>query len=836
MGRLALDQHHGVQGVQGQSDPLEPFLAFRGLERLEPEAVMLVALLHPGLRGPAQTAIPVDQGDELVRVLPHIRGEPLSMEKSVGARGFRCKSTLEAKAKTGQHLGEMDKPPYMPCSASSQPDRRASDTVPFKGLWALFAVAIVLLATLSGGVSQPDQGDLPGGALVLPTHGDVAMPYESIIDVTVCYVDMDGSEHYNGEDSVVLVPRNDCSGTSQNNDVRLADWADRSAGTRLGSGADRGVTLSSLNPEPRFYYHNQDSNNRLTPGDTVYLSMHNADQAQIRTADVRITSNADHPVGSRVLATDSDHGRSVISLGTAQEALRHVDVLDTDSFTNRDFLYLTADTDREVAGQGDVRIFSPDADLAFGAFIGAGDPEPQDTIRNVNRYVCTVDGSETGIYDPGDPLFLSLGTQCTGTVQPQDIRITNTTHGAAGSRVQHDDADAGASYGVLPEARVAYIDGNGDNRISRGDIVVLRTTAAAENALEAGDVLLSPTNRGAGETLLEGDSLIGTATRDLGRFDNILFFKPSSGTTAIGDHDPFYISPEGATGRTLDPLDIRLVLAGELSFGGPAGLETGEINTPLTRDTTTACSTTSIPSDYTAGDPVYLRLDGSCPARVQEGLLRLVPVDEHSTLSIVRSGDSDMGRTLVTAHSTPQLRYFTVGESSWGYSTRLYLNIVDPGENRIQVGDIRLTAAGDDLPPGQAVLGSNSDRQVTDLTTLGPLADYAGYIDMDRSNNFGAGDHAYIAPTQTHDHVTPLTVRLTGLPDPFEPLTVAEPADPTTTDPDADGESPDPGETGTNGTDTSPDDPDEEDTPGPGIVLLLLAFGSVVVWRRTRKR
>lgn len=701
-------------------------------------------------------------------------------------------------------------------------------------IWSLLLVAALLLVSLPT-VSSQGQSPTAGGTLVRPIDGDAAMPYEDSSELSICYVDLDGSDHFNQEDSVVLTAQSSCNGNSRFNDIRLADWADRSAGERLGSGGDRGSQLKSSTPEPRFYHLDVGNTNRVAPDDTIYLRLGSTEQEIVRSGDIRITPNGEKGAGSRVLAGDSDHGRGTRLIGTASEHLRHADLLDTDTFTSHDAVYLSAVSDRTVARYGDVRIYSPEQGLESGKILGPGDPEPQSTVRNLQRYLCTVDESGTGIYNPGDPLYFSIHTHCSGDVEINDLRLSNSTHGPAGSRVQEKDADHGAGYGILPDARVAYIDKNDDGRLSRGDVAVLRITSPQEDTLQAGDLLLTPTNRGAGALLSDNDPLIGTPTRDLGPFEDRVVFTPSSGDTNIGDNDTIYLSPEASTGNGLNPEDVRLTPAGNLPFGGPAGLETGEILSRLQRSSSAVCTTTLIGDDYVAGDPVYLRMNGECPNSVSNGLVRLVPVDDHPAYSIVQTGDGDRGRELFSTVDTSRLRYLSVGESSWGYSTWLYLNIVSPNDEGIQIGDIRLTDAGEGQLAGRAVLGSDTDRTIQGFNLLGDLTDYTGYIDITDSGGFSTRDHAYIVPDFDHEYVTPLSVRLTPLPAAFTPPEVAEPAESPTTTP-----TPSPEPTASS-TDDAMDDPDDDnaegvDTPAPAAILfVLVTLAALAHWTRKRR-
>jgi hypothetical protein len=695
-------------------------------------------------------------------------------------------------------------------------------------------ILVLGLFIASGFTATPAfaQASAPAGGVILAgTDPDVAMPYRAPPAIAVCYVDMDASGHFNIGDSAILTFQASCTGNSQNRDIRLNSWEGYPAGDLLRNAPDRGAELAEIMPEPRFYFFDADESGSLSPGDTIYLRMHNPDQDRVGISDIRVTALDDHAAGTQVRSNDEDVGRALLPLGVASERLRYVDVLGTDSFTSHDHVFLSTDTARDAAEHGDVRIWSGGTNLQYGTFLGPGAPDATGIIRKLERPVCVQNPDGTAIYRPGVALYLSPMSECTGGVRSGDIRLSTSNYGAAGTRVLQGDGDIGQTYMAFEGGRVRYLDVDNSGVYGRGDLVFVNLVAPNQAVVRAGDLLLTPTDRGAGVILGEDDELVGQGNlRDLWMFRDMVVHHPASAGAGVTAGDAFYLSTTGTGGHALPIDSLRLVASEGHPFGGPVGIETGELSGALRRGNVNVCSTTSIPGEYLPGDPVYLRLTGPCPAVVQAGLLRLVSVDDHPAFTVVRPGDSDVARAVVAPGTTPQFRYLSVGEATWSHTGRLYLNLVSPDEARVRPGDIRLTTAGEGLLPGRAVVSADADSSLQ-LFDLGPPNDHIGYVDADRDEQFGPADAAYFVPTSTHTYVTPLSVRLTHLSAPFSAPDVSDPTQPPGQGGTLPGTSPAPPATDMDSRDAT----DSPTTPGPAVAFVLVGLAATAVWwRRTR--
>lgn len=705
-------------------------------------------------------------------------------------------------------------------------------------------VLFVAMSLTAGGALSSVTADesnikefLPAGKIVEPDDPDAAHQFSSP-PVSICFLDLDGTNSYSTEDSVIVAFQNTCTGSSSGGDLRITNLEGHEAGQRLtGTSPDRGVERMATSPDPQFWYYDVAGNNRISPEDTVYLKLRDADQGTTRATDIRITPFGDFPAGSKVSVGDQDYNRGLTSIGIAVDHIRVVDLLQTTDFRLEDLVYLTKDAQRDFSGVGDVRLYTANSNLDFGTILGHDSPDSKGLIRTFERPLCFVDQNNSGTYTLGNPVYFAFAQNCGSNVSPGDIRFSGTSEYPAGSRVNAGDADQGPGYTAYDQARIGYLDLDGTGSLTPGNPVVLNLVSPGGNQVNAGDILLTPTELGAGQVLLDDHVYIGTHLQNLGLFRDNLAFIAQETATSPSRADPIYVAPGAQNDQGLRPGDVRLVSIGVLPFGGPVEYATGEILPSLTQGNANLCSFEAIPDQYDPQNPgVYLRLDGSCPSQVQPGLIRLLPFGTHDAFTMVRGGDRDLGASLASPTTTIEFKYFDADSNGrWSKGDTLYLDIRNPGDNGVGVGDIRLTPFGD-LSGGSTVQGADQDIGMP-LTVLGTVIELAGYVDGDQSNDFGVHDIVYVTPNANQNYVSALSVRLMQISAPFEvPKPIDPDPDPVDPDPVDSDPGPQPVDPDPTIVDPDPDEGDNEfDTPAPAIGIVLV-FLAVFVFKMRKRR
>lgn len=689
-----------------------------------------------------------------------------------------------------------------------------------------FALVVLLLTVSLTATAQQDE--YPAGELLNQESPDALLPLASLSETALCFIDETDTGGYTTEEPVILTTSGTCSGNATRDDVRLSGQG--VAGERIGTDYLAGQALSAPESAASFSYHDTDASGALSPADTVYVKMRQVDEATVSSTDVRITSYAEQPAGSTVHHGDPDEGLTLKSLGTPKAQVRYVDLEGDGNFTRDDLLYLPLDPKKETLSAGDVRLLSAGPQKPYGSTLEHGLQEAVATITKIERPLCYVDRDASGGRAPAEPLYLSRGTQCSGPAQVHDVLLSRSADAEAGHRVQESDGDHEAELSGLPEARLVYVDLDNSSTRTQGDLFLVQIDDPETEAVQAYDLLLTPTRRGAGAVLAPDDELVGQPVVDLGLFKDAVAYTKNGAGSEPGPSDPFYLSPDGKAGDSLSPADLRLTPLGEHPSGGPVGLETGEIVPTITRKSAGVCSPSTIPEDYSRGDAVYLRADGTCPSTVQPGLLRLVAVGDHDALTRVEAGDGDINESLVAAPSTLNWKYHDADDNDViNAGDTLYLDLVDPDDDEVKTGDLRVTRLGS-LAAGEAVYAGDNDFG-NPLTLLGPVNKHTVYIQAEGEK------FAYITQDATATEILISDVRLTALPAVFTAPAADVYVEPPAKEQEAQADPDDSPQAGHDDPDNEPEgDDQEEDVPAPMLAGVLAILGVLAVIVRSSRR
>lgn len=682
----------------------------------------------------------------------------------------------------------------------------------------------------------------PAGVVLDASSPDVAVEVRTMNAVQVCYIDDNGNGRYGVGEPVILRTRGSCSDTSSGSDLRLANWGGLEAGRRLGNAADAGVQLSNPSRTISFYYFDADGDGRMDHGDTVYVNIAVPENNFVDVGDIRLSPFGDRPAGEPVRGGDPDLSSGLTLLGTPSEAIGHVDMDGDNVYGSQDILYLNSDEGgNELVEFGDLRLQRVDDDRPFGSFVRLGDADGAALMTDIVRRPCYTDEDASGSYTEGDHLYLDLDARCTGALGAGDVRLSASDLGGAGSRIAAGDPDDGRNSKEVAQAGVSFVDIDADGSFTQGDVLFVDLVSVSSNRVDAGDLRLTPLDGNGGVVVTSDASDVGRSLVVAGTFEDLLGFIPVAGGESPSVDDPIYLNIDDETNEGVEPGDVRLVPIRDLPFGGIVHLGTGEVLPRLVSSSAQVCANLAGSSKYSAGDAVYLAMSGGCDD-VDVGDIRLTAVGAHAAGTVVLATDGDVGADLDATSGTPRWKYFDAdGDSEWGQGDTLYVDLVRPTDDQVDVGDLRITAFGDHA--AMAAVSSGENDVSLGLRLMGNIGAHVDFVDGDDTGDFTPSDIAYVNVDATGTYVSILDVRLVALP---QRTTSEDPTETdTTTATDTDTETETVTETET---DTATATEDEETvtetdtgtegpvrTPAPGILLTLLSILALTAFTRQRR-
>jgi hypothetical protein len=190
----------------------------------------------------------------------------------------------------------------------------------------------------------------------------------------------------------------------------------------------------------------------------------------------------------------------------------------------------------------------------------------------------------------------------------------------------------------------------------------------------------------------------------------------------------------------------------------PVQLPAGQVVGPLDPDATPTLTVAGLDPGvcfidddssgaYEAGEEVYLDVSSAaCAGPAAGNDVRLVAAGKPAG-SLIKPGDPEFG-TAPGGALNDDLRFVDDdGDGAFGPGDALYLDLMNAGASRVDIGDLRLTALGS-LPSLSEVRSGDADvdRPLAELPLAMDAADFGAlaYLDVDGDGNFGAADTLYV--------------------------------------------------------------------------------------------
>jgi hypothetical protein len=191
---------------------------------------------------------------------------------------------------------------------------------------------------------------------------------------------------------------------------------------------DEGRALSPFYIEPEFAFVDLSNNGIIEPDDPVYLHI-DPTISRVSEGDVRITPFGVFSAGSKVEATDPDHGKELKKFGSVRyppAELRYFDVDGDRAYSLNDPVYL--DLNPGTVTAGDIRITGY-KDYPAGSRVRDSDADSSKPTSTLPGMLCfynpdgDINNGGWAIYNIPDPIYVDMQYPFY-SVTPNDIRIS----------------------------------------------------------------------------------------------------------------------------------------------------------------------------------------------------------------------------------------------------------------------------------------------------------------------------------------------------------------------------------------------------------------------------
>lgn len=753
---------------------------------------------------------------------------------------------------------------------------------------ALLAV-VLLVASAPAAQAQAEEF----GSQVRFPHNDFVPTYETVtpLDASYRYLYVEAGEVGVGGDRLYLNVDGDPVGNGvEVNDVRLTPHLNRTAGTLVAANdtTERSAAVAPSVAVVGAFYADRDGNGRYTAGDRVYLT----GSADVRDGigattgsthwTLRLTPTTGAAAGTFVLPGDPDLSETRIlpfqvdgeldggtpeapelSWGLFNADRDRGDALEMMSPGDR--LYLEVDATpaptasaSATAPGGRVSLHSIRlGEDGFGTQVRFGDPDFVPTLLATPYEVVRYEGADATNFTD-DTIALKVRPDRGPGLQAGDMVLTTGAGRNATDLLGPDDPDLGQGTAAISgiEVGLVYADVDKNGHYTRGDYVYLVGDDAGYawrtdlDATELGEenhfaLRLTDTSGGtAGTFVAEGDQDLTDhgAADAVAAMDRASFaFFDADRDGLYGDGDRAYLSGGGGL---LDLYALRLhtdlggygsqVVFGDVDYV-PQVIVHGTIAIIRYHGTETAVGDDVIVLDAD-GDGGAIEANDlvlSGPARgthVAAGSGLIGKGNDDSTVSLVyvdRNGDGRYGAGDWVYLRESMAAGSIVASDTSRFTLRLTDTVGGEAGTFVKAGDPNKPP----FPEDEEDLKHWNNRSLA----LNSISD-VGILDADRNGVVSPGDRVYL--TEGIRLVDLHALRLVGA---SENRTVLLPPDAAGPDPAPGGPDPadpapggSPGSGGAPGSGVPPADTEDEESPGPGLVLGAAALGVALVLVRRR--
>ncbi len=224
--------------------------------------------------------------------------------------------------------------------------------IPSRPAPLLLAALLLLVGAPLAGAATYDMGTFVG-----KTDADYTPTAEAIGDLSLCYIDDDGSTSYTMAEPLVLAYTATC-GEAAIDDRCLICLSDGPPGHEIGvQDAEYGRTLHPATHNVTFV--DLAGEGEVSDETPVYLDLFRIDADRVDVGDVRVTGYGDHGPMTVVQAGDADLAFGLSDLGGSQTRLGDTDVV----YEAGDGVYLNAD--KGTIGMSDTMV--EDTDIRLNA-------------------------------------------------------------------------------------------------------------------------------------------------------------------------------------------------------------------------------------------------------------------------------------------------------------------------------------------------------------------------------------------------------------------------------------------------------------------------------------
>lgn len=630
-----------------------------------------------------------------------------------------------------------------------------------------FAVVIVgALAALGLGALATVASPAIAGDFVRGDASDAVVVLTGLAAASACAVDEDGDAAYDaGEPVLVDTDSASCATNTEAGDLRLTPGGGQPGGTLVRTAdPDFNRPVLAVNDDVRFYDANGDG--VLDAGDTAYLDVVDPAGGRVDVGDVRLASNGVFTALDVVTAGASDLNLGLAEVPASQGgprdladggALRFHDADANGLLGAADTAYATLDALGDAAEPGDLRLMAA-AGLAAGRLLGRTDADvAAEPLGLPAASLCAIDADGDGAYDAGEVLVVDADSiNCVTNTEVNDLRLSGPN---AGTLVRAGDADHDVPV-LSVNDDVKYFDANGNNVLDRGDTAYIDIVATANNRVDVGDLRLTAASGAPGGTAVSvSDADINRALFEVSCAQACSRDLADAGAVALHDGGDGLLSPGDTVYLRIDAAgspevgDVRLTAFA----GGDAfqllGVGSGDLVHTLT--SIAAHGACAIDEDgdgaYDAGEPVFVDVDSStCATNTEANDVRLTPSGGLAGGTIIRTSDADFNRPALNLAFSDNVRYYDAnGDAAADTGDTIYLDLVSPASNRVDVGDVRLTAFGSTAGLTTVAASDGDLNLALQSTGLSAGADEFGdvaslaYFDANGDVVFGVGDALY---------------------------------------------------------------------------------------------